>query len=192
MGDHSHDSQRLSHEEFVCLVDHHQHRLYAFLNSLIGNAEQAFDLVQDTFYDAWRVAQRGDLPFVSGCEPDVIKRWLFRAGYHNALSLLRRRRRIRWESLDQLDEAHPSFEDLGGAFEERLAESEALQSALAQLSPQDVACLLLRIVYGFSAAEAGAILHISPDNVNTRLARAKQRLRAAYLQDAAPEEQIRR
>ncbi|HKD75799.1 MAG TPA: sigma-70 family RNA polymerase sigma factor [Ktedonobacterales bacterium] len=192
MGDQSRGSHRLSHEEFACLVDHHQHRLYAFLHSLIGNAEQAFDLVQDTFYDAWRVAQRGDPPFVSDAEPGSAQRWLFRAGYNNALSLLRRRRRIRWESLDQLDESHPSFEDLSGAFDEQLAESEALQTALAQLAPQDVACLLLRIVYGFNAAEVGAILHTSPDNVNTRLTRAKQRLRAAYLQHTAPEEQIRR
>jgi RNA polymerase sigma-70 factor, ECF subfamily len=192
MGDQSRSPLRLSHEEFACLVDHHQHRLYAFLQSLIGNAEQAFDLVQDTFYEAWRVAQRGDPPFVAGFDPGAAQRWLFRAGYNNALSLLRRRRRIRWESLDQLDESHPLFEDMSIAFDERLAESEVLQAALSQLAPPDVACLLLRVVYGFNSTEVAAILHTSPDNVNTRLTRAKQRLRAAYLQNSASEEQIRR
>lgn len=68
------------------------------------------------------------------------------------------------------------------AFEDHLAESDILGAALARLAPQDAACLLLRVVHGFSAREAAQILNTTPDNVNTRLARAKQRLRAAYEQ----------
>jgi DNA-directed RNA polymerase specialized sigma24 family protein len=40
---------------------------------------------------------------------------------------------------------------------------------------------LLRVVQGFSAAEVGQIVGATPDVVNKRLSRAKQRLRTAYL-----------
>jgi RNA polymerase sigma-70 factor (ECF subfamily) len=182
----SHGMPRLSHDDFAALVDRHQHRLHVYLAGMIGHAEQAFDLVQETFYEAWRAAQKGAPPFVPGAADADVLRWLFRAGSNNALSVLRRRKLIRWESLDGLRELreplHGASEacDGSGAFEEHLAESDALQAALAQLTPQDVACLLLRVVHGFSAAEAGSILNTSADNINNRLARAKQRLRVAY------------
>ncbi|MFI5273477.1 MAG: RNA polymerase sigma factor [Ktedonobacterales bacterium] len=177
MQQHPRALMRLSHDEFARLVDQHQLRLHAYLAGLLGHTEQAFDLVQETFYDAWRAAQDGTPPLISGAAETEVRRWLFRAGSNNALTLLRRRRLIRWESLESLREPLLDGHD---AFDEQLAEHDALQSALDTLSPQDVACLLLRVVHGFSAAETGLILDTSADNVNNRLARAKQRLRAAY------------
>lgn len=173
----------LSHEAFSLLVDLHQHRLYAFLLGLLGNSEQAFDLVQETFLAAWRSTQRGDLPFVEGIAHEETQRWLFRVGYHQAISLLRRRRIIRWESLDTMNAPEILTPDVTISFDDLLVESDALQTALAQMNPQDVAYLLLRVVYGLSAAEVGLITHTSADNVNTRLARAKQRLRVAYFKE---------
>jgi RNA polymerase sigma-70 factor (ECF subfamily) len=161
-------------------VDRHQQRLHAYLAGLVGRGEQAFDLVQETFYEAWRAAHNGTRPFLPGADDSEVQRWLFRAGSNNALSQLRRRRLIRWESLDVLPE--PPVE--GAGFEDRVVETDALSVALATLAPQDVACLLLRVVHGFSAAETGHILGVSPANVDTRLARAKQRLRAAYVEHA--------
>lgn len=169
---------RLSHEEFTHLVDCHSHALHAYLAGMVGQTEQAFDLVQETFVDAWRAASAGTPPFTSGAADGEVRRWLFRVASNNAISLLRRRKLIRWESLEYLEE---TLLDAGDGFEERVAESEALQAALAQLTPRDVACLLLRVVHGFSAQETAGILNTSPDNVNNRLARAKQRLRAAYI-----------
>jgi RNA polymerase sigma factor (sigma-70 family) len=111
------------------------------------------------------------------------RRWLFRAGSNNAISALRHGRLIRWEPLQGLPE---QLFGTDASFETRVEEAEALRAALAQLAPHDVACLLLRVVHGFRAAEVGAILDTTPENVNNRLARAKQRLRAAYLQETAP------
>jgi RNA polymerase sigma-70 factor, ECF subfamily len=187
MADDPRTARRLTQEEFACLVERHQHRLHVYLAGLLGSAEGAFDLVQETFYAAWRAAQQGTPPFVPGAAEDDVRRWLFRAGSNDAISALRRRRLIRWESLDAADAAReaslatPDTSTLAAGFEDRLAEGDVLRAALAALAPQDVACLLLRVVHGFSAAEAGAILNTSADNINNRLARAKQRLRAAYI-----------
>jgi RNA polymerase sigma-70 factor (ECF subfamily) len=171
---------RLSREEFARLVDRHQQRLHAYLAGLVGHEEQAFDLVQETFYDAWRAAQKGTPPFLAGADEADVRRWLYRVAFNNAISALRRSRRIRWESLEGVEEESLGVED---PFEDRVAEGEALQAALAQLSPHDVACLLLRVVHGFSSGEVGLILDTSADNVNNRLARAKRRLRAAYARE---------
>ncbi len=169
----------ISEDDFARLVDAYQHRLHVYLAGLTGQPEQAFDLVQETFYDAWRTACDGKPPFVVHAQDAEIRRWLYRVATNNALSLLRPHRLIRWEPLDSHAEILP---DARMPFEDHLAENDILQAALARLAPQDAACLLLRVVHGFSAREVGQILAMSPDNVNTRLARAKQRLRAAYEQ----------
>jgi RNA polymerase sigma-70 factor, ECF subfamily len=178
--DHANGLPHLSRDDFTCLVECHQRQLHVYLAGLVGHEEQAFDLVQETFCEAWRAAQRGTPPFVPGAAESEMRRWLFRAGSNNAISQLRRRRLIRWQSLDRPDGPELAGE---GCFDEHLVESDALRTALRQLAPQDAACLLLRIVHGFSAAEVGLILHTSADNVNNRLARAKQRLRAAYARE---------
>lgn len=183
----------LSFPDFTALVERHQRELSVFLSGLVSHAEQARDLLQDTFFDAWRAAQRGAAPLVVGGAPEEIRRWLFHAAYCRAISALRRRRLIRWESLDE----HVAIEDeaLGSlvSFEDQIAEHAALQDALSDLSPKDVSCLLLMVVQGFTAAETAQILGDSPQAIAKRLSRAKRRLLQAYLaQEAVSEERLRR
>lgn len=177
----------LSPAEFTALVHQYEGALSGFLCGLVGNTEQARDLAQDVFQDAWRVVQRCETPFIKGIPQEVMRRWLFQAAYHRAISALRRRQRIRWESLEASNEREPEMFSAPVTFEDDIAEREALRAALERLVPQDVACLLLRIVQGFSAAETGEIVGASPQSIDTRLARAKRRLRAVYLaQEAQP------
>lgn len=176
--------------DFTALVQRHQGALFGFLCGLVANPEQARDLTQDTFHDAWRSARQQEPPFTPDGAPEAIRRWLFQAAYHRAISLLRRRRLIRWESLEESHEREPDRYAAYLPFEENIAEREALQAALASLTSPDVACLLLRVVQGFSAAEAGEIIGAPPDIINKRLSRAKQRLRAAYLAQEVPAQQF--
>jgi RNA polymerase sigma factor (sigma-70 family) len=137
----------------------------------VGNGEQAHDLIQDTFHDAWLAACRGVPPFGTLLGPNEdMRRWLFQAAYHRAISLLRRRRLIRFGSLEERGDDEQEMPG-SGSFETALAERETLHRVLRQLTPPDVVCLLLRVVQGFSAAEAAAILETTPDNVNKRLSR---------------------
>lgn len=184
--------QLLSFAEFTPLVERYQRELYVFLYGLVTQTEQASDLLQDTFYDAWRAAKRGAAPLVRGGASEEVRRWLFHAAYCRAISALRRRRLIRWESLDERiaveDEALSSLT----SFEDQLAESAALSAALGDLKPKDVTCLLLMVVQGFTAAEAAQIMGDSPQAVAKRLSRAKRRLLDAYLaQEAASGERLR-
>ncbi|HEY7832364.1 MAG TPA: sigma-70 family RNA polymerase sigma factor [Ktedonobacterales bacterium] len=170
----------LTLDAFTALVDRLQHPLHVFLHGLVGDADQAYDLMQDTWRDAWRATQRGAPPFVAGSAEEERRRWVFQVAYHRGISALRRRRLIRWESLDRLAGLGAEPESGAASFEDRLAESEAVRQALARLAPRDAACLLLRLVEGFSAAEVGQIVGASAPVVTKRLARAKQRLRDSY------------
>src|SRR5215469_7664643 len=139
----------LSPADFTALVQQYQGGLIGFLRGMVDHAEQARDLAQEVFQDAWRVALRRESPFITGTPQEVMRRWLFQAAYYRANSALRRRQRIRWESLEEQNEREPELFSVAVTFEDDLAEREALRAALAQLAPQDVACLLLRIVQGF-------------------------------------------
>ncbi len=167
--------------EFTAVLDQHQEALYRFLWGLVSDVEQARDLLQDTFHDAWRLALRHEPPFLANGSRDEMRYWLFRVAYHRAMSALRRRRLIRWESLEASHERQPEVFSAALTFESDIVEREALRAALERLAPQDVACLFLRLVQGFSPGEIGQILGASSGQISKRLSRAKQRLRSIYL-----------
>ncbi len=172
---------------FADLIERFQWPLYNFIRGMVGDDEQARDAVQDVFCDAWRATLRGTAPFAEPCEEDGIRRWLFHTAYCRAVSVLRRRRLVRWESLDVA-----TIDDTGDEmlaltpFEDQLVEGEVMRAALARLSPDDVACLLLNTLEGYTAAQIAQIVGIAPEAAKKRLARAKERLRVAYARQNRP------
>ena len=187
----------LSLAAFTATVERVQRPLHTFLRSMLGDSEQALDLTQDAFHDAWKATQRGDAPWTASEEDggeEARRRWLFNTAYWRAISQLRRRKIIHWLPLEwswPVQDGHSGPNDSPGqatdrpdasaAFEERIVEGAALRAALARLAPEDAAALLLRAVEGFTAAEAAAIMRISPGAMAQRVSRARRRLRAIYL-----------
>jgi RNA polymerase sigma-70 factor, ECF subfamily len=157
--------------------------LYAFLRGFINDDEHARDLVQDVFCDAWRAASQTTPPFDGKGDAESIRRWLFHAAYCRAVSALRRRRLIRWDSLDILrdHEQESATPLLTLPFEDTVLEATVLRAALAAMNPQNVALLLLSVVHGFTTVEIADIVGLSHDVTKKRLTRAKHRLRAEYL-----------
>lgn len=181
----------LSVEAFSALLERGQRPLYTFVCGLVGDDEQARDLVQDTFYEAWRVHLKFAPPFDVVRTETEVRRWLFRVAYHRAVSTLRRRRVVRWHSLDATLSDEGADMPVAAAFEERLVEDDAVRAALVTLGPADVACLTLIVVHGFTAAEVGQIVGASAQAVAKRFARAKQRLRSVYLEQNQQAEERR-
>ncbi len=166
---------------FANLLNRFQWPLYGFVRGFISDNEQARDLVQDVFVDAWRAVQRAAAPFDGQGDEEAIRRWLFNAAYWRAVSALRRRRLIRWESLEATTEHAGETPLLTLPFEDTVLEAEVLRATFAALPPESVALLLLSIVHGFTTAEIAEITGISHEAAKKRLARAKQWLRADYL-----------
>jgi RNA polymerase sigma-70 factor (ECF subfamily) len=170
---------------FTALVREYERPLFVFLSQMLNDPERAKELLQDTFVDAWGTYQRGAPPFVATCEPIEVRRWLFHIAYHRAVSVLRRRRLIRWEALERSFMSDLYAVRDTGSFGDALAEHDLLSGALAHLSPKDVACLLLAVLHGFSAAETAEIMKAPPQAIAKRISRARHRLMAAYLKEYA-------
>lgn len=137
-------------------------RLGRFLAQMVGSRALAEDLLQDTFYEAFRC--RHQLGGVGNPEA-----WLFGIARNRALAALRRRRRLRG-ALDRLvQRPEPSErDDL-----ELLALRDLLERTL---EPEDRALLILRYMHDFEATELAAMTGRSPEAIRQRLSRARARL----------------
>ena len=164
---------------FADILTRYRWPLYVFVRNLVADDEQAHDLVQDSFCDAWRAALKAQPPLVPGSADDEVRRWLFHTAYCRAVSVLRRRRLVHWQSLDDDTFTEPAVPDVT-PIEDQVIEAEVVRAALAALAPDDAACLLLSIVHGFTVAEIAQVIGISFEAAKKRLSRAKQRLRVAY------------
>lgn len=167
--------------EFEDLLASAQRPLFAFVAGLVGDVELARDIVQDVFCDAWRALRREAPPFSDPLDSADQRRWLFHAAYCDAASAIRRGSLIKWEPLNSRAEPESLGAGRGQPFEDLVVERQALDAALAMVSPEDAACLLLNVLQGFTAQEIGQILGVSTDASKKRLARARRRLREAYL-----------
>jgi RNA polymerase sigma-70 factor (ECF subfamily) len=173
-------SNSLRLAQYAALLANTQNAVRGFVRGMVGSVEQAQDITQDVFVDAWRATSRGHAPFDGTGDEPAMRRWLFHVAYQRAVSALRHRAVLHVESLDEQTPLEMDHLYAPVPFEDRVVESEALQAALDALDPQDAACLLFSAAQGFTALEIATILQISPAAAKKRLTRAKQRLRAAY------------
>jgi len=166
-------------EAFDMIVREYQPRLYRFLFGMVGEAEVARDLTQDTFLAAYRAlpSTREDLNLTG---------WLFQIARNNARSYWRRRKLITWLPFGRGgtdDERDADWEPQGvtGPPESRpeafVVEREDLGATMKRLQRTDRECLLL-VVDGFSYDEICTITGLTLAAVKGRIFRARKELRA--------------
>ena len=182
----------LSVDAFSDLLASTQGALHGFVRGLLHDVEEARDVVQEVFADAWRLRQRGGAPFDGGSEREAMRRWLFHAAYCEAISVTRHRSVLIIDHLEDTDsdnyrETHPTQ-----PFENRVLEAEVLRTVLSSLSSTDAACLLLNVIQGFTSSEIAPIAGITSEAAKRRVSRAKERLRRAYFALQAPEQESQR
>ena len=151
------------------LVDAHYDRVHRYLARLLGDAEAAEDLTQETFLRAYEALPRlADGSNLSG--------WLFRIATNLARRHHRRRRLVCWTRLPRgaTQPAHPR------ALEDEVVQQDEVRRALARLSLDHRACLLLYAWTGLTSAEIGPIVGKSAAAVRMILVRARRAFRAAY------------
>lgn len=180
------------HAAFETLVERFQTPVRLYLAHLVGDDEQARDLTQDTFWQAWNG--------LSGLrDPQHFRAWLFRVATNRGRSWLRHRRLIGWVSLDWLSGSHEdktarqaraavpgeALHAPESGFEERLIETEALRQALRQVPLEYRSCLLLHLSLGFTVPEVAEQLNLTTGAVRMRLFRGLAALRSAYQQSGA-------
>lgn len=173
-------------EAFRRLVTEYSAGIYSMLLRLTDNAEDASDLTQETFLNAFKAI--GKFRGESG-----IKTWLYRIAINRSRNRFRwwkSRRRSKMVSIDsvKVDDERPLHETLEGKTPdpETLAISSErqyqLRTALASLPENFREAVILRDIEGLSYEEIAEAVGINVGTVKSRIARGRGEL-AKRLED---------
>ena len=154
-------------EAFTILVRLHQGQLRAFLVRLCQHYSLADDLAQETFLQAYR-----KLPTFTG-NAGQFKSWLYSIAYREFLQ----QRRSATRYTDIVTDYKQQFAILHECYEQLSTEQLDLEQAMAKLDSGERAAISLCHSYGFSHAEAAAILELPVGTIKSRILRGKEKLR---------------
>ncbi|WP_315626075.1 RNA polymerase sigma factor [Thermanaerothrix sp. 4228-RoL] len=166
-------------KEFARLVDAYSTPIYRLALKILGNPQDAEDVLQETFIKALSA-----LPTFEG--RSSLSTWLYRIAVNEALMLLRRRKPETLLTDNDGDENESGENEVSFLIdwcclpEEELLSEEAkrfLDNAIAQLPENLRLVFWLRDVEGLSIKETAETLGLSETNVKTRLLRARLKLR---------------
>ncbi|MCE1252702.1 MAG: sigma-70 family RNA polymerase sigma factor [Anaerolineae bacterium] len=184
------------HYAFAQLVDATSGKIYHMVFQMLGNAQDAEDVLQETYVKAFR-----SLADFEG--RSSLKTWLYRIAVNEALMLMRRRN-PRVVSMDETPATDDNEVDTMEIVdwcclpEGELLSEEArrfLERVVQQLPENLRVVFIMRDLEGLSVAETAEALGISEGNVKTRLLRARLRLRqdlSFYFGSRLQQEDLRR
>lgn len=157
---------------FGRLVERHQGRLYNALVRFTGSAEDAQDIAQETFIQAYSklAGFQGNCAFYT---------WIYRIAFNRAVSHGRKRRPR--ASLDVLREAGGVEPVASGPTPEvnMLAEERValVQRAISELAADHRQVVVLREIEGFDYQQIADVLEVPIGTVRSRLFRARMQIK---------------
>ena len=157
-------------EAFSTLVDRYGDTVFALVNRIVGQREEAEEVTQDVFLKVYSSLKRyrGDSTFST---------WLYRVAYNTAVSHVRRRRH-RYVSIDEGNFKPVADDDMEDTFS-RAAEDKRyddLEEALSKLLPEERALITLFYNEERSIDDISEITGNSPSNVKVKLHRIRKKL----------------
>jgi RNA polymerase sigma-70 factor (ECF subfamily) len=164
--------------EFARMVDMYSHPIYRLGLRMLGNSQDAEDILQNTFLNA--------LTHLRAFEGrSSLSTWLYRIAANEALMLLRRKKpEVNLEDTETdegTEDLKPTqFVDWSALPEEELLSGEGkqvLDQAIQHLPESLRIVFLLRDIEGLSIKETADALSLTETNVKTRLLRARMFLR---------------
>jgi len=165
-------ARRGDRRAFGRLVDAYQQPVYAIAFGIVRERDEAWDVAQEAFVKAYRNLARfeGQAAFYT---------WIYRIAYNVSIDHLRDRTRSR--ALHREPETvHERAVGVGPEHPEavrtRRELADVLHAAMAQLSEEHRAIIVLREVEGLSYDEMAEVLGIRKGTVMSRLFHARQKL----------------
>jgi RNA polymerase sigma-70 factor (ECF subfamily) len=146
------------------LVDRYQRRLFNIALRMLGNTQDAEDVTQTVFLNAFLKLRTYDprYRFFS---------WIYRLTVNESLNMLRRRKKT-----VTLEDA-PDIPTPGAAPDHTADVQELVGKAMMRLKPDDRAVVVLKHFLFFSYEEIADVLEIPVKTVKSRLFTARERLR---------------
>jgi RNA polymerase sigma-70 factor, ECF subfamily len=164
---------------FEALVSRYERRVYSLALRMLRHEHDAEDVTQQTFLSA--LEHLGDFR-----EESSFYTWLMRIASHAALKIIRKRKGLPTDSLDDPELPHPEFIATWKESPARLAQQnetgQLIEAALAELDEKHRLVFLLRDVEGLSVKETADALDLGEANVKVRLLRARLQLRERLTQ----------
>ncbi len=164
------------------LYDQTVTRIHRLLLKMAGNAEDAFDIAQDTYIKAFAAIQRFD-------GRSTIDTWLYRIAVNEALQFFRRGKREQRKREQLAGTVAQSSETPDSGSDERSTMKMDVVSALAELDPDDRAILLLRYQEGLDYGALAEVLDCPAGTIASRLNRARRRIREKLEKDYGNDEE---
>jgi len=160
------------------VVRTHSGRVFRLAYRLTGNRHDAEDLTQDVFVRVFRS--------LSTYTPGTFEGWLHRITTNLFLDRVRRAKRVRFDGLpDDAPERLAGREPTPAqAYEDNHLDHD-IEAALAELSPEFRAAVVLCDIEGLSYEEIAATLDVKLGTVRSRIHRGRAQLRAS-LEHRAP------
>jgi RNA polymerase sigma-70 factor (ECF subfamily) len=162
-----------SEHAFRCLFEQERERLRRFVLKLVDDADEAENIVQETFTEAYRQIEdfRGD---------SSVSTWLFSIAKHLAYGHLRKTDRHNYLEHETIEFLQVDQKETATGTEEEVELSERKQivhDALQELPEHYRRVVELRDLKEKSTAETAEQLDLTEVNVRVRLHRARKQLR---------------
>jgi RNA polymerase sigma factor (sigma-70 family) len=151
----------MTEKEFNECVDLYADALFRFIVKNIHHAEDARDIVQNSFEILWRQRQQ--------VKSEKSKSYLFTVGYHNMIDHLRKNNKI------TLVEAFREEEQI--AMQPKHDTKALLEKGLNRLNEVQRSLILLKDYEGYSYEEIGRITGLNESQVKVYLHRARLSLK---------------
>ena len=172
------DVQAGSRAEFAKLINAHSDQVFRLALKIIGNEQDAEDVLQNTFLKAFQ--KIGTFEGRSN-----VSTWLYRIATNEALMIIRKQKpEVNIAELSNEDneeiESPIQFIDWCCLPENELLSEEtrvAMDNAINELSDALRIVFILRDIEGLSIQETSQVLNLSETAVKTRLLRARLKLR---------------
>ena len=170
-------------EAFEQLVRDNEKRIYNLVLRMVGNPDDALDLSQEAFLNAWKglASFKGDSSFST---------WVYRLASNVCLDILRSKKRRQDTigsalSLDDEEAPPPPADDRQRPDEqlERKERAQALHRALQALPNHHRQVLVMRELSGLSYQEISDALDLDMGTVKSRLTRSRLALKKILLED---------
>lgn len=156
-------------DAFAYLVETYQRPVYNLCYRMLGNAEDAEDAAQESFFRAYKSLKRYDKsrPFPT---------WLLSIAAHYCIDQLRKRR-MSTVSIDEHDYLEITDDNPGPeAALSRSIQQERVRALMDKLNPMDRAAIVMYYFYDFSYDEISEVLSLTLSAVKSRLHRARRSL----------------
>jgi RNA polymerase sigma-70 factor (ECF subfamily) len=161
-------------EAYAEIIERYQGKLFAYIFRLIGNREEAEDLLQNVFIKAYRNLNSFDIQ-------RKFSSWIYRIAHNESMNFIKRRYLKRFISWEDINSSKDKLEarSLADAPDEAWFKKESIQGvgeAIRRLPLKYRQVLILRYFSDKSYQEISEILDKPLNTVGTLINRAKKKL----------------